>query len=67
MQRHLETPLAQVTQAIDVEEQQRHPRVKGAGFSDAEASSLLELLEMNLPISRDEWDYVASFHNADLV
>ncbi|KAE9000495.1 hypothetical protein PF011_g14146 [Phytophthora fragariae] len=46
---------------------QRQQRARGAGFSDAETAGLLDLLEAHLPLSRDEWDYVASLHNAAYV
>ncbi|KAE9098068.1 hypothetical protein PF010_g15709, partial [Phytophthora fragariae] len=46
---------------------QRQQRAHGSGFSDAETAGLLDLLEAHLPLSRDEWDYVASLHNAAYV
>jgi hypothetical protein len=46
---------------------QRQQCTRGAGFSDAETAGLLELLEAHLLLSRDEWAYVASLHNAGYV
>ncbi|KAF4036783.1 hypothetical protein GN244_ATG11119 [Phytophthora infestans] len=65
MEQLLETPPTLSTQQTDGQQHTspRQARKRGAGYSDAETSSLLDLLEMHLPISRNEWEYVAYLHS----
>lgn len=35
---------------------------RGLGFSDAETNAMLNLIEKHLPLSTDEWDYIAGLH-----
>ncbi|KAE9269774.1 hypothetical protein PF001_g29079, partial [Phytophthora fragariae] len=64
MQRLLTTPLTQLSQGTDTDQSQQREQLQA---SLTETAGLLDLLEAHLPLSRDEWDYVASLHNAAYV